>query len=127
MDPCDPETTVELVSRRISASDVEGALALYERDAAFTAAPGEVVTGQDAIRAALERFAALEPTLTGRVRKVVQAGDVALVLNDWTLEGRQPGGEPVRMGGTSADVLRRQPDGRRLVAIDDPWGAAASG
>jgi uncharacterized protein (TIGR02246 family) len=119
-----PADAVRLVSERISASDVEGALALYEPGAAFTPQPGEVVTGTDAIRTALEGFTALQPRLEGKVERVVESGEVALVLNRWTLEGTAPGGEAVEMAGLSADVVRRQADGRWLVLIDDPWGGA---
>jgi ketosteroid isomerase-like protein len=27
------------------------------------------------------------------------------------------------MGGDSSDLLRRQQDGRWLIAVDNPWGA----
>jgi uncharacterized protein (TIGR02246 family) len=121
-----PADAVRLVSERISASDVEGALALYEPNAAFTPQPGQVVTGLDAIRAALEGFTALKPRLEGKIERVVESGDVALVLNRWMLEGTAPDGQRIEMGGLSADVLRRQADGRWLVLIDDPWGGAIS-
>jgi uncharacterized protein (TIGR02246 family) len=117
-----PAQAVELVSRHISAGDVDGALALYEPEAAFTPQPGEVVTGATAIRQALEGFTALRPKLEGQVEKVIESGDVALVLNRWTLAGTAPDGAAIEMGGLSADVLRRQPDGNWLVLIDDPWG-----
>jgi uncharacterized protein (TIGR02246 family) len=117
-----PIRTVELVSERISAGDVDGALALYEPEAAFTPQPGQVVTGAAAIRRALEGFTALRPKLQGQVEKLIEAGDVALVLNRWTLEGTAPDGAAIEMSGLSADVVRRQPDGRWLVLIDDPWG-----
>jgi ketosteroid isomerase-like protein len=29
------------------------------------------------------------------------------------------------MGGTSADVLRRDPDGAWRIVIDNPWGSGA--
>jgi uncharacterized protein (TIGR02246 family) len=117
-----PTRAIELVSERISAGDVEGALAMYEPEAAFTPQPGELVIGADAIRSALEQFAALRPKLEGQVEKVIESGDVALVLNRWTLAGTAPDGAPIEMAGLSADVLRRQADGRWLVLIDDPWG-----
>jgi uncharacterized protein (TIGR02246 family) len=117
-----PADAVRLVSERISASDVEGALALYEPEAAFTPQPGQVVTGTTAIRDALEGFAALKPRLKGNVERVVESGDIALVLNRWTLEGIAPDGQAVEMAGLSADVVRRQDDGGWLVLIDDPWG-----
>jgi uncharacterized protein (TIGR02246 family) len=121
-----PTEAIELVSERISAGDVDGALAMYEPGAAFTPQPGQVVVGAAAIRQALEGFTALQPRLEGQVERVIESGDVALVLNRWTLDGTAPDGARIEMGGLSADVLRRQSDGRWLVLIDDPWGGGAA-
>lgn len=60
-----------------------------------------------------------------RSRKVLRAGDTALVANRWTLTGTAPDGSPVEMAATSADVLRRRADGSWGIVIDDPSGAAA--
>jgi ketosteroid isomerase-like protein len=120
-----PDGVIRLFSNRLNERDVDGALALYEPEAAFVAEPGRWVTGTDEIRAALERFAALEPELEGEVETVREAGGIALVINRWSLRGRGPDG-PVEMGGRSADVLRRQSDGSWQVLIDDPWGAGAA-
>jgi ketosteroid isomerase-like protein len=119
-----PDGVIRLFSDRLNASDVDGALALYEPEAAFVAEPGRWVAGTEEIRAALERFAALEPKLEGEIESVMEAGGVALVVNRWSLRGQGPEG-PVEMGGRSADVLRRQSDGSWRVVIDDPWGATA--
>jgi uncharacterized protein (TIGR02246 family) len=120
-----PDGVIRLFSNRLNERDVDGALALYEPEAAFVAEPGRWVAGRDEIRAALERFAALEPKLEGEVESVREAGGIALVINRWSLRGRGPDG-PVEMGGRSADVLRRQSDGSWRVLIDDPWGAGAA-
>jgi uncharacterized protein (TIGR02246 family) len=117
-----PEDVIRDFAVRLNEGDVAGALALYEPDAAFVPEPGRTVQGTPAIRDALERFVALEPTLSGEIQGVRMGGDVALVMNRWSLRGHGPDG-PVEMGGTSADVLRRQPDGSWRVLIDDPWGA----
>jgi ketosteroid isomerase-like protein len=53
-------------------------------------------------------------------QQVLEAGDVALVVNDWTMAGTAPDGTPVVRDGRSADVLRRQPDGSWKVLIDRP-------
>lgn len=82
------------------------------------------MAGRAAIRAALVPFLSLRPRMTGAVEKVLVAGDTALVANRWTLKGTQPDGTPVELGGVSADVLRRRPDGSWGIVIDDPWGAA---
>jgi uncharacterized protein (TIGR02246 family) len=121
-----PSETIETFATRLSAGDVSGALALYEPDATFVVEPGTVVVGLEAISNALEGFAALQPTLEGRIDQVVCADNVALVVNQWTLSGTGPGGTPVRLAGRSSDVLRRAPNGEWRIIIDNPWGDAAS-
>jgi uncharacterized protein (TIGR02246 family) len=116
---------IERFALHLNEGDVDAALALYEPDAAFVPEPGTIVHGLDAIRQALERFAALEPTLTGAIQKVVEADGTALVRNRWTLTGTAPDGVPIELAGLSADVLRRQADGSWRVLIDDPWGGSA--
>ena len=120
-----PQAAIELFAAAMSAGDLDSALALYEPDATFAPQPGASVTGLSAIGEALGGFLALRPTLSGNVRKVLEADGVALVVNEWTLAGTQPGGAEIAMSGVSADVLRRQEDGRWLILVDDPWGADA--
>jgi uncharacterized protein (TIGR02246 family) len=121
-----PEDVVRDFADRLNRGDVESALELYEPDAAFVPEPGRTVRGADAIREELEALVALKPELTGETQGVRVGGDVALVLHHWSMRGESPDG-PVEMGGTSADVLRRQEDGSWRVLIDDPWGAAGTG
>jgi uncharacterized protein (TIGR02246 family) len=117
-----PEQAIELFAASLNRGDVDAAITLYESEAAFAPQPGEEVTGVEAIRGALEQFAALKPRLRGEITKVLTAGDIALVQNRWQLEGTAPDGSPVEMHGHSADVLRRASDGRWRILIDDPWG-----
>jgi uncharacterized protein (TIGR02246 family) len=119
-----PEAVIERFSELLAAGDLEAMMELYEPDAAFAPQPGETVTGRDQIRAALEGFLAVKPRMDGTIEKVLEAGDTALVTNRWRLAGTAPDGTPVRMAATSADVLRRRPDGSWGIVIDDPWGAA---
>ena len=118
-----PEQVIELFSAALNGCDVDGAIALYEPEATFAPQPGHEVTGIHAIRGALEQLAALKPRLRGEITKVLTAGDVALVQNQWQLEGTQPDGSPIEMHGRSADVFRRTPDGGWRILIDDPWGS----
>jgi uncharacterized protein (TIGR02246 family) len=120
-----PEATIERFSQLLAAGDLESMVALYEPDATFAPQPGESVSGRDAIRAALSGFLAVKPRMSGQIEKVLRAGDTALVANCWSLSGTAPDGQPISMGATSADVLRRRPDGSWGIVIDDPWGAAA--
>jgi ketosteroid isomerase-like protein len=120
-----PAEAIAGLSRCLSAGDLNGALAYYEPRAVFQAAPeGPAVSGVAAIRPALEAFLALKPTLTGEIQRVLEADGIALVVNRWRLEGTGPDGEPIEMGGTSADVLRQREDGAWGILVDDPWGSA---
>lgn len=118
-----PGWVIELFAERMNSGDLEGALALYEPGATFAPQPGTLVSGLEQIREALTQFFALEPTINGEIEKVVAAGDTALIVNRWSLEGTTPDGQSLTMEGKSADVVRRQSDGRWLILIDDPWGA----
>lgn len=118
----DPERVVERLAAALNRGDVDSAMALYDPEATFAPEPGGEVKGLEAIRGALEQFAALKPRMKGEITKVLSAGGVALVMNRWQLEGTRPDGSSVEMGGHSADVLRRTPDGGWRVLIDNPWG-----
>jgi uncharacterized protein (TIGR02246 family) len=119
-----PADVIRLFAAALHDGRLNDAVALYESDAVFIPEPGAApISGTDKIRAALAAFTALRPTLTPDIRKVVQAGGIATVLNAWQLDGTTPDGAPLHLSGTSADVLRRRPDGTWGLLIDDPWGA----
>ena len=118
-----PRDTVDQLTEAINRGDLEAALALYEPDAVLVVQPGRVARGVTQLREALAKFIALEPTLRSEVQEVIDAGDLALYAGRWTLPGIDPAGKAVVMAGESSDVLRRQRDGRWLIALDNPWGA----
>jgi uncharacterized protein (TIGR02246 family) len=120
----DPADVITLFAAALHDGRLDDAVALYEPDAVFVPQPGaEPLTGTEAIREALAGFTALRPTLTPEIRKVVRAGDIATVIHAWRLEGTAPDGTALHLAGTSADVVRRRPDGNWALLIDDPWGA----
>ncbi|HEY7454228.1 MAG TPA: SgcJ/EcaC family oxidoreductase [Thermoleophilaceae bacterium] len=125
MDLPRPESVIERFSELLARRDLDAMVELYEPDAAFAPQPGHSVTGHEEIKAALQGFLAVKPRMEGRIEKVLEAGDTALVTNRWRLTGTAPDGSPVRMEATSADVLRRRPDGSWGIVIDDPWGATS--
>jgi uncharacterized protein (TIGR02246 family) len=122
-----PEELHRMWVETVNAGDLDGLVALYEPTGAFVAQPGKVVTGQAAIREACGILLALNPTASLDVRSVVPAGDVALLISTWSLNGTDAEGKRVAVAGQTSDVARRQPDGSWLFAIDNPWGDAAIG
>lgn len=119
-DTTTPEALMRSFTDRVHAGDLDGLVALYEPAAVFEPQPGVVVEGHQAIRQALAELLALRPTMVAETVQVLQADDVALVTNEWTMTGTAPDGTEVRQGGRSADVVRRQPGGAWLVLIDKP-------
>jgi uncharacterized protein (TIGR02246 family) len=121
MPATNPEQVDELFERAINAGDVEAVVALYEPDGTLIAAPGQVATGHDAIRAAITGLLALKPQLKLSVTNVVFGGDVAAVYNDWSGTATGPDGAQMQLSGKAIEVCRRQPDGTWLFVIDDPY------
>ena len=117
-----PESIHPLFRDRFRAKDIDGLVELYEDDATFVSGPGQTVTGKPAIREALLGFLAIDGEFTLETRYAAQFGDVALISNTWRLIGKDPSGQPVDMTGQTAEVVRRQADGRWLYIIDHPFG-----
>lgn len=65
---------------------------------------------------------ALKLTLTIEAQQLVQAGDVAPYCARWRIQGVDPTGTAIQLGGRSSSILRRQVDGRWLFLVDNPWG-----
>ena len=118
-----PVTTVNQLVDAINHADLEGAVALYEKDAVLIAQPGQVARGSAEIKKALAGFIAMKAQLQSEAQEIVEAGEIALYVSRWRLDGVDANGRPISMAGESSDILRRQKDGRWLVTLDNPWGA----
>ena len=117
-----PEDMAGLLVELFNAGDLDGIAALYEPKALMVAEPGRVVSGQAQIRDVYEKFMAGKGQLAITPRQVlVLEGDVALLYDSWQITGTNPDGSPMSASGSSAMVLRRQPDGTWLYVVDDPF------
>jgi uncharacterized protein (TIGR02246 family) len=118
------KATIDTMTSAFAAGDIDAVMATYEPGAVVVAEPGSPLTGTPALRAMFEAFVALKPVFSFTGEEVVVAGDIALHLNTWRMEGRGPDGASVSVGGLSAVVLRCQPDGNWLLVIDNPFADA---
>jgi uncharacterized protein (TIGR02246 family) len=117
-----PEECDELFARHLNEGDLERLVALYEPEASLVQRDGAVVSGQEAIRAHLQKLVALRPRISASVTKVVPAGaDLAAVYNDWTMQAKAPDGAPITRSGKAIELVRRRLDGSWLFVIDDPF------
>jgi uncharacterized protein (TIGR02246 family) len=119
-----PEDIQRHFAEAVNSGKIDAVLALYAPEARLVVPPsGPVVTGLPAIREALERVLALKGKMVLDTTYCIQAGDVALLRGKWRLTGTGPDGKSITMEGESAEVVRRQPDGRWLYIVDHPRGA----
>ena len=116
------QSTVDANNAAVSAGDIEAALAAFEPEAAMVAQPGVTVSGTEALRGAFQQFLAINPKITVTGHETVQAGDIALHSFTWKMAGEAPDGSAIEQSGFSVVVLRKQPDGRWLMVIDNPFG-----
>ena len=101
----------------LNAGDVPGLMTYYYAPkATYSPVPGVVLTGSE-VEPAITRLAALGAPIEVTVRHVLQAGDTALLVVDWTIPDAD-------MTGTATDVARLQADGTWKCVIDNPHGTA---
>jgi uncharacterized protein (TIGR02246 family) len=92
--------------------------ALFLDDAVVNPPNEPAVRGRAAIRAWLEKFPPMTEFKLNNV-KVEGCEDLSYVLASYTMTIVRPGAPgPVKDSGKFVTVLRRQPDGRWLVAVD---------
>ena len=120
-----PEEADKLLQKALlQDGDLDAAVALYEPDAVFVVPPGRVVTGHAAIREVLQGM--IGANATGSLDSVTAVesvdGTVAVTRTKGTTTSPGPDGKPVSVPFHSVEVVRKQPDGTWLIAIDDPSG-----
>lgn len=119
-----PEECDRLFGEYVNAGDLEAVIVLYEQRGSLVQRDGSVATGHSAIRGALSGLAAMRPKLRINMVKVVKAGeDLAVLSNDWSMSAKGPDGNLIERAGKAIEVVRRQPDGTWLFAVDDARGS----
>ena len=117
-----PGEVLNSVVEGINTGDLDSLMELYEADACFALQPGQLAKSPESVRQSLRRFIDLKGKLDLKVKRVLQASDLALATTEWSFSGTGPDGNPVNMAAKSADVLRQQADGTWRFVTDNPWG-----
>mgnify|MGYP003290837356 CR=1 FL=1 len=117
-----PEDLLKLQVEEFNKGNVSFLMTIYENDACFASEPGQVVKDPESIRRTLQSFIDMGTKLEARVKRVLQANDLALLITEWTINGTEPDGKPINLTGRGTVVLRRQSDGVWLMVIENPWG-----
>jgi ketosteroid isomerase-like protein len=117
-----PEDIYPALSEAFNAGDLRALMSLYDPKAVFVIKPGRVTKGPAELHGALQHLIALRGHLSVNPRTFLATDELVLVLGTFTLSGRRGDSMPFERMSRFADVLRRQPDGRWLIAIDNPYG-----
>jgi ketosteroid isomerase-like protein len=110
--------------KAFNAGDLDALLKLYDDQSVLVAEPGKPVKGLENIKQALMGFLALKLPIQLTVRRVYENGDVGLCVADWSIVGKGPDGKDLKLGGTSAEVVRKTSGGNWVYVIDSPYGTA---
>jgi uncharacterized protein (TIGR02246 family) len=116
-----PEEVDRLFEARVNAGDLDGLVALYEPDATLATEDAGNVIGHAAIRAYLQTLVGVKTRMDMGTYRVIPAGDgLAVVHHDWKATITTPDGQEMALTGKATEVVRRQPDGSWLFALDEP-------
>ena len=117
-----PGEVLNSVAEGINTGDLDSLMTLYEADACFASQPGQLAKSPESVRQSLRSFIDLKGKLDLKVKRVLQASDLALVTTEWSLSGTGPDSNPVNMAAKPADVLRHHADGTWRFVIDNLGG-----
>jgi uncharacterized protein (TIGR02246 family) len=120
MSAATPDDVMQAWTDAYHAHDLDAMMDLFEPDAVWVSQEGKVASGLDAIRDVFSGFMKLDAGFEPQAPDVVQADGVALLSSTWRLHGPS-----VDITARTADVLRRQSDGRWLYVIDAPFGGGS--
>ena len=137
-----PEQLLAAFLAAFNAGDSRAIKRIYEDGAVLALRPGQPVTGPGLL-AAHEHLLRLGLPMSAELRHTYVAGDIALLIVDWRIEGNPIKGNPiegnpiegnpiegkadgrdVHFAGTATDVARCGADGRWRYLIDNPFGTS---
>ena len=122
MNVVDPSKMNEAFAAAFNSRNLENLLSLYEPSGILVPDDrGECYGGIDEIAGPLRGLLLVPGTMISRNNFCIVHGELALLRADWTLVGDD--GATVAEG-SSAEIIRRQGDGRWLYVIDHAVGAS---
>ncbi len=82
-----PEEVLNSVVEGINSGNLDSLMTLYEADACFASQPGQIAKSPESVRQSLRSFIDLKGKLDLKVKRVLQASDLALVTSEWSFSG----------------------------------------
>ena len=107
-------------ARAFNSRDISNLMALYEQNAVLRIDSEKTFTGKAAISVELGKLLSMPGKMTSHNNFCIEVGDIALLRADHRIVDTD--GTTI-LAGSSAEVVRRQPDGTWLYVIDHAMGA----
>jgi ketosteroid isomerase-like protein len=117
-----PEDLLNSQVEEFNNGNISFLMTLYEKDACFASKAGLVLNDLGSIREAFQGFIDMGVKLDAKAKRLLQAGNLALLITEWSLNGTESDGKPINLNGRGTIVFRRQPDDSWLMVIENPWG-----
>ena len=106
-----PEDLLNSQVEEFNKGNISFLMTLYEKDACFASNSGQVVKALESIHRTLQGFIDIGSKLEARVKRVLQANDLALLITEWSINGTASDDKPINPTGRGTVVLRHQSDG----------------
>lgn len=119
MPATEPAELHTLFAAAVNDKDADALLALYEPDGVAVHLDGTSRTGRTELRAMVDDLLTTIEHIEGETRRVLVAGDLALLSAGWRAKVTTPDGAG-EATGTTAEIARRGRDGVWRWVIDDP-------
>lgn len=117
----EPAAMNETFARAVNSRELANVLALYEKEAVLLVdGSGREARGKADLASELSNLLAMPGTMRSKNNFCVEHGDLALLRADWMVLGAD--GAVIATGST-AEIVRRQADGRWLYVVDHAAGA----
>jgi uncharacterized protein (TIGR02246 family) len=119
--PDDEQAIRELIQTWLAATqkgDIQTVLGLMADDVVFML-PGQNPFGKEAFAASFKALTGVRFEMSSEIKEIKLLGDWAYLRNYLEVTMTPPGGgAPLRRSGHTLTILRKEPDGRWLVARD---------
>lgn len=117
-----PEDLLKSQVSEFNKGNIDFLMTLYENDACFVNKPGQDVKDKESIRKAFIDFINDGVKLEARTKRVYYIDNLALLITQWSLSGKESDVTSFNHTGNGTIVFRRQSDNTWLMAIENPWG-----
>ena len=117
-----PEELLNAQVEEFNKGNIDFLMTLYDKDACFASKAGQVVNDKKSICRAFQDLIGTGAKLDAKTRRVLYAGNLALLINEWSIKGTETDGTQISLAGRGTIVLRRQSDSNWLMVIENPWG-----